>query len=681
MSAVGFGDELVRDYLVFRGFLSALKAFDSEVKADKDRGFRPDRIVEHLSSCIVNLDLTALREAWAHLDQRFFSRLEYSFLGTARKLEVALLRMYLVTCISSGRQDKLLDFFEKMTPDLQGQPEWKEWFAIPFIKNADEHPSFSVYFSRQWQDTMLLSLHNFVSVVFQSAAMPTLLSYEEELLKIQQLTEENEALKKKVASLQAGEPVDAMKSTKDDNYEMHARTGLMDDFYVIAQETPPETTGRSIKSLIRNISGGLPTSPVMGRRTTEVRKPDETSNLSKLNKLKPRSPSVPPRPSGSLSIIESSKSRKDPSEPNKSVSNEEGSSPQRKQTKPQFKAQISLPSSMQSSLPSICDEKSGFIILSREKYAEHNSLISHCKFNCSGTLVASSDMDGVVKIWNAIPSISTISTIMSKTSVLSLEWGCKRERLLLYGGTTGIVRIYDTKERRVVKEVFTDNNSASNQRVICICSNPLGTNFITSTSIGEGGQLSLWDVKTLGLEWQLPRTSDTSCAYCCSFNHNGQLLLIGSSDGTSSILDLRTAESIASWTSHSTNVLSTEFSLDETTCYTMGSDGKFCSWSVNKTGRKIDEFPIHPEAIPAETPTNSFGKLFSFNNDGNYVLTCGPLGGIIYKVSGSSFTSVLDIGGHTKSVNTVDWCTAMESSTCICGTIDGKVIVSTLLNQ
>lgn len=81
----------------------------------------------------MNLDLVALREAWTHLDQRFFARLEHSFLSTARKLENALLRMYLVTCLSSGRHDKLLDFFEKMTPDLQGQPEWKEWFGKMFL--------------------------------------------------------------------------------------------------------------------------------------------------------------------------------------------------------------------------------------------------------------------------------------------------------------------------------------------------------------------------------------------------------------------------------------------------------------------------------------------------------------------------------------------------------------------
>lgn len=677
MSAIGFGDELVRDYLLFRGFLTALKAFDGEVKADKDRQFRPDRIVDHLSSCIVNLDLAALREAWNHLDQRFFARLEHSFLGTARKLENALLRMYLVTCLSSGRHDKLLDFFEKMTPDLQGQPEWKEWFALPFMKNADEHPTFAVYFTRQWQDTMLLSLHNLISVVFQSAAMPTLLSYEEELLKLQQLTEENDILKRKLAAIQAGESIDVSQSPKEKSHDLRGPTELMDDFYVIAQEAPPENTGRSIKTLIRNISGGLPTSPVMSRRPADSRKTEEPTSSSKLSKLKPRSPSVPPRPSSSSLSVFESRTKKESTEISRSH-DQESSASHMKIVNPLLKSQMSSPN-IPSSVPSVYDEKSGFIILSREKYSEHNSLITHCKFNCTGTSVASSDMDGVIKIWNASPSISTVSTIMSKTSVLSLEWGCKRERLLLYGGTTGVVRVYDTKERRVVTEFFTNTSGISNQKVLCICSNPLGTNFVASASCDEENPLCLWDLKSFVMEKQLSVFADKSCVYCCSFNHNGQLLLIGSSDGTSSILDLRTSENIATWKSHAGSVLSTEFSCDETLCYTMGSDGKLHSWSVNKTGHKVCSYELHGDA--RFESQCSYGKLFTFNNDGNYMLTCGPLGGIIYKMTNSTATSVLDIGGHTKPVNTVDWYTAMESSTCICGTVDGKVIVSTLLNH
>ena len=40
--------------------------------------------------------------------------------------------------------------------------------VLPFIKNAEENVTFAMYFSRQWQDTMFLSLHNFLSVVLST---------------------------------------------------------------------------------------------------------------------------------------------------------------------------------------------------------------------------------------------------------------------------------------------------------------------------------------------------------------------------------------------------------------------------------------------------------------------------------------------------------------------------------
>ena len=33
-------DELVRDYLLYRGFTGTLKVLDAEIKTDKDKGFR-----------------------------------------------------------------------------------------------------------------------------------------------------------------------------------------------------------------------------------------------------------------------------------------------------------------------------------------------------------------------------------------------------------------------------------------------------------------------------------------------------------------------------------------------------------------------------------------------------------------------------------------------------------------
>jgi len=39
--------------------------------------------------------------------------------------------------------------------------------AFPFIKNPEDNPAYSVHFSKQWHDTMLVSLHNFLATIFQ----------------------------------------------------------------------------------------------------------------------------------------------------------------------------------------------------------------------------------------------------------------------------------------------------------------------------------------------------------------------------------------------------------------------------------------------------------------------------------------------------------------------------------
>lgn len=39
--------------------------------------------------------------------------------------------------------------------------------ALPFVKNPEDNPTYSVHFTKQWQDTMLVSLHNFLATIFQ----------------------------------------------------------------------------------------------------------------------------------------------------------------------------------------------------------------------------------------------------------------------------------------------------------------------------------------------------------------------------------------------------------------------------------------------------------------------------------------------------------------------------------
>ncbi|GFG39309.1 hypothetical protein Cfor_02234 [Coptotermes formosanus] len=167
MSHVQHVDELIREYLLYRGFSGTVKAFDSELKVDKDRSFRVDKIVEQLMQFIYAYDLNSLKELWTHLDQRMFSKLEHNFTPAVRKLENAVLKFYLVNAVVSGKADKVTEFFARFTPELIGQPEWKEWFMLPWMKNPEENPVFQVHFTRHWQDTLLVSLHNFLATIFQ----------------------------------------------------------------------------------------------------------------------------------------------------------------------------------------------------------------------------------------------------------------------------------------------------------------------------------------------------------------------------------------------------------------------------------------------------------------------------------------------------------------------------------
>ena len=48
--------------------------------------------------------------------------------------------------------------------------------ALPFTKNPDQHPTFRLYYSKEWLDTFQITLHNFFSTLFTSIHIPLPLS-------------------------------------------------------------------------------------------------------------------------------------------------------------------------------------------------------------------------------------------------------------------------------------------------------------------------------------------------------------------------------------------------------------------------------------------------------------------------------------------------------------------------
>ncbi|XP_060564424.1 WD repeat-containing protein 91-like [Ruditapes philippinarum] len=247
-TAVGRVDEFVKDYLIYRGLSTTLKTLEIELRNEKEKGFRVDKIVEQLQNYVSSYDLPNLRDYWNFLNSRLFARLEQRYMSSVRKLEVGLLKYYLVNASQNNKQDKILEFFDRMTEILQSQVEFKEWFAFPFVRNPRENSHFTMYFTVQWQETFFLSLHNFLSVILQAMPGPVLLSFEAEYRQIRDLQDENDKLKVQIKSL--GEKPDlTSKMTNRESYlSDRSHMDLVYDFSSLGEDTAiPETTTKSPK--------------------------------------------------------------------------------------------------------------------------------------------------------------------------------------------------------------------------------------------------------------------------------------------------------------------------------------------------------------------------------------------------------------------------------------------------
>uniref|UniRef100_A0A8C9T400 WD repeat-containing protein 91 n=1 Tax=Scleropages formosus TaxID=113540 RepID=A0A8C9T400_SCLFO len=664
-SAVERTDDMVREYLTFRGFTSTLKLLDAEIKADKEKGFRVDKIIDQLHQFIQAYDLSALKEYWGYLDRRLFCRLEDVYRPTVNKLRTSLFRYYLVHTVQSNRIEKTQEFFHKQGLELQGHAEWRDWFILPFIQSPEQNPVFSPYFTRQWADTFLVSLHNFLSVLFQCI-------FDAEVQRTISLQEENEQLRQMLFALQV-EP----RMKKDEEIVHHKlppyvqnmdRLGDTEDL-VSSQHNVSVTTqsrnflstllpqGKRASGKIAQGPGSSPTQSSVGRSDTGAGQKGESTDTE-------------PQPEGAADT---------PDVPSSQV-----------QAVAEGAGLVEQP----------------FIKLSQEEYGEHHSSIMHCRVDCSGRRVASLDVDGVIKVWSFNPMMQTKATIMSKSPLLSLEWATKPDRLLLLGSGVGTVRLYDTEAKKNLYELAVEEGYP---RILSLACSPSGTSFVCSAaahaarsgSLLEGanrpvapvlGKLLLWDTKTVKQQLQFSLEPGPVAINCTAFNHNGNLLVTGAADGVIRLFDMQHYESAMSWKAHDGEVYSVEFSYDENTVFSIGEDGKFIQWNIHRSGVKQSEYSLPQDATgpfvlsgysgyrQVQVPR---GRLFAFDSEGQHVLTCSSTGGLIYRLNEgeSGLESILSLGGHKAPVVTVDWCSAVDCGTCLTASMDGKIKLSTLLAQ
>uniref|UniRef100_A0A8C5DM60 WD repeat-containing protein 91 n=1 Tax=Gouania willdenowi TaxID=441366 RepID=A0A8C5DM60_GOUWI len=685
-SAVECTDENVREYLLYRGFTSTLKHLDNEIKADKEKGFRVDKIIDQLQQFVQSFDLFGMKEYWRYLDRRLFCRLEDVYKSTVTKLRTSLYRYYVINTIQKGNVEKTQEFFQKQVQELQGQAEWRDWFILPFVPSPEQNPTFSVYFSRQWADTFLVSLHNFLSVLFQCI-------FDADVQKMIALTDENEQLRQMLFTLQTENP-----EQRNSDQMVHHKLPL----YVQNMDRLGDTELVSCFQKAVQVKEGLPAS---GQISTSETGSSQQQQQQCSNQSTNQGTNHKPR---NKRIQEHEKERKElfskppPQTPEKKVEVVETEPPPETCTDP--------PESSTSRTNGAGADGGGlsaeqpFIKLSQEEYGEHHSSIMHCRVDCSGRRVASLDVDGVVKVWSFNPIMQTKATIMSKSPLLSLEWATKPDRLLLLGSGVGTVRLYDTEAKKNLYEMNIDD---THPRILSLACSPSGSSFVCSAAapnrsgnnesasrlpIPASGQLLLWDTKTVKQQLQFSLEPEPVAINCTAFNHNGNLLVTGAADGVIRLFDMQQYDSIMSWRAHDGEVYSVEFSYDENTVFSIGEDGKFIQWNIHRCGVKQSEQLLPQDATgpfvlsgysgykQVQVPR---GRLFAFDSEGQHALTCSSSGGLIYRLTNreTALERVMALGGHKAPVVTVDWCSAVDCGTCLTASMDGKIKLSTLLAQ
>ncbi|XP_041825759.1 WD repeat-containing protein 91 isoform X2 [Melanotaenia boesemani] len=743
-SAVERTDEHVREYLIYRGFTSTLKHLDSEIKADKEKGFRVDKIIEQLQLFIQSFDLFGLKEYWLYLDRRLFCRLEDVYRSTVNKLRTSLYRYYVINTIQKGNLEKTQEFFQKQALELQGQAEWRDWFILPFIPSPEQNPAFAPYFSRQWADTFLVSLHNFLSVLFQCMPQPVLLSFDAEVQKMTTLTEENEQLRQLLFALQT----ESRDPRDGDQMVQHKLPPYVQNMDRLGDtELDLVSSQRSVSSVTtptRNffstflpqgrrtpgkppqvICGSSPSQAAVGRKDASANQPTRTKEATQAKELKPTSSQSSTSESANSHSQQSTNQPTNQNPRHKRIQEHEkerkelfSKPPPQLQERKGEVGDVETPAEtssepLDSSNSRSCEtEGEGgvlsveqpFIKLSQEEYGEHHSSIMHCRVDCSGRRVASLDVDGVIKVWSFNPIMQTKATIMSKSPLLSLEWATKPDRLLLLGSGVGTVRLYDTDAK---KNLYEMNIDETHPRILSLACSPSGTSFVCSAAavsrsgnvesaprlpILVSGQLLLWDTKTVKQQLQFSLEPEPVAINCTAFNHNGNLLVTGAADGVIRLFDMQRYESAMSWRAHDGEVYSVEFSYDENTVFSIGEDGKFIQWNIHRCGVKQAEQVLPQDAAgpfvlsgysgykQVQVPR---GRLFAFDSEGQHVLTCSSSGGLIYRLTNGdpALDRVLSLGGHKAPVVTVDWCSAVDCGTCLTASMDGKIKLSTLLAQ
>ncbi|RIA99611.1 WD40-repeat-containing domain protein [Glomus cerebriforme] len=686
-------DELIKEYLLFRGFSNTFRVFEQECRNDKDKRFQADKIIEELYSYITSSDINGLLDYWKYLDLRYFSRLDARFFESVKKFEICLIKYYLVYATQQKRKDKIFEFFETFGSELNGISEWSKWFGLPFSKNPASDPNFETFFTKQWLDTFTVSLHNFLNTIFQNMSLPSLLCFNLDRLHRKELQDEIESLRNEIENLKTE---------------------------IVNGDT--EITSLKQKVAQRELAGY----PRRRRSNNNMHdKNEKDSNNNDALRLSLTTSGV---------SLSSSLSRST----TPSVKHETGSDLNGIKSPEVYADDRSMTPISEYDIDDSHGNINPFIVNSQEMFLENNSGIIVTKLSHQGNLIASCDVDNTIRIWSYEGSSSTLKHSNSNSNILSLEWESRSDKILLYGTDERLVKVYNKETRSVIHEYKMDERFPRVNQISCSPVEPLFACSGSPKSIDDAysssdtGSLITFDLKTMTTQdifmlkasSHSPSSSTMMPIETIKFNHNGQMLVTGDRSGYIRIFDIRTLKSIMEWNISSSSkngsgvICSSQFSFDETSIYVIDETGELSQWSCSKPGfvmsqSQLQGFPpatptiqmnITPKLSRKRTPSTSSIRsikstrstssipaisetvpyepisrvnMIAFSDDTEHLVCVGGNGGtqgVIYQSSNGE--KVQTLASHKQHLTAVDW----SENTILTAAMDGTVRVSRIAN-
>ncbi|KAM0848676.1 hypothetical protein ACQ4PT_054229 [Festuca glaucescens] len=627
MENLQYAEELVREFLVFRGFTSTLQAYEAELSTEIGRNFEVDKILDLVFSVYTpKYQLDRLLSLFSFFKQCFTSPTDTVHYTTLVKLEQSILRYYIVNALKSGRQEKVVEFFSASGNYLmQNREDWLAWFAIPYIKNPGLDPQFCMYFSKEWSDTLVLSFRNFLSGIFSGTRIPALMKISTEKNTIKCLKSDIKQLNRKLSELQA------LLEVKEDELSLLKRNDSSAEF--------------RHKNLLKTTTAG---SSLEGQNISGVYEESSTSSRT-----------------GQGLDSQTSSSAKS--------STRDGELHGSFQMSNADNEQVLV---TEEDFPEV---KVGF----QETFLGHNSSISSCRFSASGTNIASSSTDGTVRIWtydSSTPS-SKNATIYCGAEVNTLSWECRSDRLLLIGTANGGIKAWNADAKRVVCDLSTSKDFPS---VLDLKCSPVDPVFVSAAASRRHGStifdrtgfasLTVWHMKTWKPLTVLPLGEDPPAITSVCFNHNGKILAASATDGMIHMFDMSAGLQITGWPAHDSPVSSVLFGPAETSIFSLGADGKIFEWSLHNQGQILWSRDCSRFCNP-ESFSKRMHEVALDSNGKRLLATSGLVRAPIYQVQGHE--SGLRTLPHSAPVTSVDWHPTLPIY--VTGSADHSVRVTSIL--